>query len=411
MGAAVRALKRDHMTTSENSPTVSVLVPTFNRANLLPRAVKSVLAQDFKDFEVIVLDDCSQDKTPDVVHGFGDPRVRYIRNEVNQGAQHGDRAHVHRTLYQLMNGRYFVCLCDDDFWLPKDLLSRQVTAFERHPGLSMALGGHAHIHPRPMKKLATSGDMVYQIVPEVSETTYHAHNLFPSGFMKGRKYLNLFAEDPFPRNILNGATLLSREAVFRARAFASEKGARWQGGYEFTIGPALVGDVFYIDEPCVVATVDPQSASYRGSQRTHFLDCLASVNAACDNARPSLAGDDVAFMERIRRRFIHQITIGFLINRIAFKMGWYDGAAVNPASMFADGVTTGVALHALRDHGIGLSMGNLSTLALANMPGAVLRASAKTLETWDRRFGQRLPLKRRTLLGLRRAPGEFGRDT
>jgi hypothetical protein len=228
--------------------------------------------------------------------------------------------------------------------------------------------------------------------------------------MKGRQYLNLFAEDPFPRNILNGATLLSREAVFRARAFASEKGARWQGGYEFTIGPALVGDVFYIDEPCVIAAVDPQSASYRGSQRTHFLDCLASVNAACDNARPSLTGDDVEFMERIRRQFIHQITLGFLINRIAFKMGWYDGAAVNPAPMFAEGVTLGVALRALRDHGIGLTMGNFGALALASMPGAVLRPSASILEGWERRFGHRLPIKRRTLLGLRRAPGELGHD-
>jgi hypothetical protein len=274
----------------------------------------------------------------------------------------------------------------------------------------MALGGHAHVHPQPMKKLVTSGDMIYQIVQDVSETTYHAHNLFPSGFMKGRQYLSLFSGDPFPRNILNGATLLSREAVVRAHAFASEKGARWQGGYEFTIGPALVGDVFYIDEPCVIAAVDPQSASYRGSQRTHFLDCLASVNAACDNARPFLVGDDIAFMERIRRTFIHQITMGFLINRIAFKIGWYDGAGVNPAPMFAEGVTPGVALRALQAHGIGLTMGNLSTLALASMPDPVLRASARILEGWERHFGHHLPIKRRTLLGLRRVPGKLGRD-
>jgi hypothetical protein len=121
-------------------------------------------------------------------------------------------------------------------------------------------------------------------------------------------------------------------------------------------------------------------------------------------------GDDIAFMERIRRTFIHQITMGFLINRIAFKIGWYDGAGVNPAPMFAEGVTPGVALRALQAHGIGLTMGNLSTLALASMPDPVLRASARILEGWERHFGHHLPIKRRTLLGLRQVPGKLGRD-
>lgn len=392
------------------SPTVTVLIPTFNRRHLLPRAVRSVLAQDYSDFEIIILDDCSSDDTPDVVRGFGDPRIRYIRNEVNQGSKHGDRAHVRRTIYELMKGRYFACLCDDDFWLPKDLLSRQIAAFARYPSLAMALGGHAHMHPHPLKRMRTSGYLTYEVVPEVSETTYHAHNLFPSGFLPGRRYLELFAADPFPRNVLNGATLLSREAILRAQAFASEKGSRWQGGYEFTIGPAMVGDVFYLDEPCVIAAVDPASASYRGSQRTHYLDCLTSVETASNNVRPALSGDDLVFLERICRMFIHQITMGFLTNRIALKLGWYDEAAVNPVPMFKEGVTAQVALRALYAHGIGLTAGNLGTLALAGMPAILLKMGLATLMAWERVFGRHLPFKNRVQRQLRRAPGSLAGD-
>jgi glycosyltransferase involved in cell wall biosynthesis len=66
-------------------PIISVIVSTFNRSNLLKRAIQSVLNQSFKDFELIVVDDCSTDNTHEVVKSFNDDRIKYVKTEQNSG--------------------------------------------------------------------------------------------------------------------------------------------------------------------------------------------------------------------------------------------------------------------------------------------------------------------------------------
>ena len=66
-------------------PKVSVIIPTYNRASLLPRAVNSVLAQTFDDYEIIIVDDCSTDRTQKTIRQFADPCIRSFRHEVNRG--------------------------------------------------------------------------------------------------------------------------------------------------------------------------------------------------------------------------------------------------------------------------------------------------------------------------------------
>jgi glycosyltransferase involved in cell wall biosynthesis len=65
--------------------TVSVVIPTYNRADVLPRAVDSVLEQTYENFEVIVVDDGSTDNTEDVVKSYADNRVCYISFDSNKG--------------------------------------------------------------------------------------------------------------------------------------------------------------------------------------------------------------------------------------------------------------------------------------------------------------------------------------
>jgi len=65
---------------------ISFCIPTYNRAGMLPCAVKSVMAQEYNPIEVIIVDDCSTDNTKDVVGALSDQRIRYIRCEGNGGA-------------------------------------------------------------------------------------------------------------------------------------------------------------------------------------------------------------------------------------------------------------------------------------------------------------------------------------
>src|SRR6266567_7475011 len=72
-----------------DEPEISVIMPTYCRGDsgLLERAIRSVLRQTFRDFELIIVDDGSRDRTRSVVLGFleADHRIRYIRHEINSG--------------------------------------------------------------------------------------------------------------------------------------------------------------------------------------------------------------------------------------------------------------------------------------------------------------------------------------
>ena len=106
-------------------PLVSVVIPTCNRAWCLAEAVDSVLAQDFRDFELIVVDDGSADDTPQLLERYGDA-IRVLRRE-NRGVSAARNAGIAAA-----RGGLIAFLDSDDLWLPGKL-SRQVAFFTSHP--------------------------------------------------------------------------------------------------------------------------------------------------------------------------------------------------------------------------------------------------------------------------------------
>ena len=93
-------------------PEVSVIVPTYNRADILPRAIESVLDQTFSDFELLIIDDGSSDNTTEVVRSYNDSRIKYIRHETNRGQNEARNTGVKNS-----NGRYISYLDSDDIFL------------------------------------------------------------------------------------------------------------------------------------------------------------------------------------------------------------------------------------------------------------------------------------------------------
>ncbi len=95
---------------------VSVCVPSYNYARFLGECLSSVLAQTCGDFELIVVDDCSTDGSEEVIQGFADSRLRYLRNEANLG-----HVRTWNRLLSLARGEYVCFLCADDLFLPRKL--------------------------------------------------------------------------------------------------------------------------------------------------------------------------------------------------------------------------------------------------------------------------------------------------
>ena len=105
---------------------VSVIIPTFNRAPLLQRAVDSVLNQTHAGFELIVVDDGSSDGTAELLAGYPDARIRYLHQE-NRGPAAARNLGIRAARYDL------IALLDSDDWFCPTKLALQVAAMQQAP--------------------------------------------------------------------------------------------------------------------------------------------------------------------------------------------------------------------------------------------------------------------------------------
>ena len=134
---------------SKANPRVSVIIPTYDRAHLVGRAIQSVLDQTYQDFEVIVIDDGSTDNTAEVVDSYGDERVKYIRHQVNKGTP----AAARNTGIKAAMGELIGFVDSDDEWLPEKL-QRQVDKFDSSSeNVALIYGGYEAIDDETKKSI------------------------------------------------------------------------------------------------------------------------------------------------------------------------------------------------------------------------------------------------------------------
>src|SRR5690242_5970374 len=113
-------------------PRVTVFIPTYNRAELLPHSIRGVLAQTFTDFRLLVGDNASDDETGEVVASFDDPRVDYVKHERNLGMLGN-----HLWFLNRVETEYSLIVPDDDILYPT-VLERTVAALDARPEAGMA---------------------------------------------------------------------------------------------------------------------------------------------------------------------------------------------------------------------------------------------------------------------------------
>jgi glycosyltransferase involved in cell wall biosynthesis len=112
------------------APTVSVVMPAYNRSRLIGASIRSVLAQTRGDFELLVIDDGSTDDTVDVVRRFDDPRIRLLR------AEHRGIAAASNQGVRAARARYIARVDSDDLWEPT-FLEVQLDRLERDPSIGL----------------------------------------------------------------------------------------------------------------------------------------------------------------------------------------------------------------------------------------------------------------------------------
>src|ERR1700687_3185090 len=116
-------------------PFVSVVLPTFNRAATLARAIASVLDQDHRALDLIIVDDASSDESTSLLAGLGDPRVSTLRLAQNRGQAHARNRGIEKAKAGL------VAFQDsDDEWLPGKLSLQLKAMAEAGPDVGVVYG-------------------------------------------------------------------------------------------------------------------------------------------------------------------------------------------------------------------------------------------------------------------------------
>jgi glycosyltransferase involved in cell wall biosynthesis len=236
-------------------PRLSIGIPAYNAARYLEDTLRSALAQDHPDYEVVVCDNVSTDETRELCARVADPRFRYVRFEAHL-EQPGN---WNRCLEQT-GGEYVVLLHADDLLAPA-FLGRAERALDSHPAAGFVHSAVTHID--------TAGRPLWQ-------QRLHAHDQVDDG--------DVF----FERLLLEGClvnpagVLLRRSAYARAGPFNED--VLWAADWDMWLRLSLLGSVAYIAETL---------ASYR----EHSASGTAGVVKSARNGR-----DELAVVESVFRR-------------------------------------------------------------------------------------------------------------
>lgn len=209
----------------KNKPLVSVVMPTYNRSDLLPRSIESILTQSFKDFEFIIIDDGSTDETAKIIKEYAaqDKRIRFVRNETNKGISFS------RTRgNDLARGKYIAIMDSDDQSLP-NRLEKSVAFMEEHPDVD-----------------AMSGQLLSA-----------DENINPQILLSGKKY-NII-KNPFQISLMFSNTFCNVSSIFR-REFIQKHKIKYDTKYisaeDYDFWKQFImfkGRIITIQEPLVLA--------------------------------------------------------------------------------------------------------------------------------------------------------------
>lgn len=269
-----------------NKSTVSVVIPTYNRSDCLPRAIDSVLGQTYGDVEAIIVDDGSTDGTGEMLRErYGsERRVRY-HYQANTGISGARNAGLVRT-----TGAYVGFLDSDDEWLPWKL-ELQIACLAAHPELGMTWTDMFAIDP--------AGHIASEAY---LRKMYHAYRWYPTSEGLFAKSVPLEALSPLGRAVAPGrnfyygdirdqmlmgslvhtsTVVLTRERAATIKAFRED--LRYSGeDYEFHLRTCREGPVGYLDVSSIRYQIGHADAASRQGlhMATNFLRVIEPILAA-----------------------------------------------------------------------------------------------------------------------------------
>ena len=116
---------------------ISIIIPTYNKAHIIVESIESILKQSYKNFEIIIIDDFSTDRTEDIIKDKykNERRIKYYKNVKNIGSRKSQKKG-----YNLSRGDYVIFMNDDDFYIDNDFFANCIYLYSRYKNISFIVG-------------------------------------------------------------------------------------------------------------------------------------------------------------------------------------------------------------------------------------------------------------------------------
>lgn len=232
-------------------PLVSVIIPTYNRSNIILETLNRVLEQTYTNIEIIVISDGSTDDTKNIIEKKNDNRVTFV--ELNQNT--GLPAVVRNTGIELAKGKYIAFCDDDDLWLPNKI-DIQVSILEKDPTIGLVCCSCLFLYPngKVEKQLSLISQVKHFIV---------ALNIIPA------KYLLMTMNF-----VINSSVLMIRDV--EGLGFLSEKKEhRGSEDFEYWLRVVRMYKIKYLNKPLLYYRIHAsQLISVDGRGKENFLRIL-----------------------------------------------------------------------------------------------------------------------------------------
>lgn len=210
--------------TNLSTPLVSVITPTYNRPDYLQEALTSAVRQTYRHIEIIVSDNCSPENPQAIIESFGDPRIRFCRNQTNIG-MFGNTIQA----LKMARGKYVASLLDDDVW-EEDFLAKLVPPLEANPNVVLAFCDH-HI-------IDAKGDINAEMTQECSQFYKRSH--LPEGIYQ--PFYRLALVD---RAVSTATAAVMRRDAIDWNAIPAEVGGSWDIYLNYLFCRSGLGAYFY----------------------------------------------------------------------------------------------------------------------------------------------------------------------
>jgi glycosyltransferase involved in cell wall biosynthesis len=253
-------------------PLVSVIVPTYNRAAILPAAITSVLKQTWRNLEVVIIDDGSHDSTRDVVEALAeqDARVRYI-HQTNGGV-----SAARNTGLRKAQGELFAFLDSDDAWLPWKLQA-QIAVLNHLPEVGMvwtdmnAVDEQNRLRCRNYLKSMYSayrrlqGGRLFTNSKPVSDFGVNRESLAGTSVYWGEIYSQMLFG-----NLVHTSTVVVRRERAEKVGFFDETMKLGGEDYKFHLATTRFGGVAFVDVPAILYRVGADDQITNSKNQVHF---------------------------------------------------------------------------------------------------------------------------------------------